>query len=85
MIVTTTRTIQNTDIIKEKIQGCLKIYESKEVDIDQTIFPDFKSTLEVDLDEDYLSLDTLRNIKKFWNLYSKGSGKILTISISFNL
>jgi len=68
MLKGTTRTIRNTETIRRKIKECLELLREKgKEDDDTSNFVDLKSTLENELNEEYLKFETIQSLKTFWN------------------
>ncbi len=61
--------IKNNEYIREKIQACLKINNSSETMNDENLF---LQQMESSLDEEYLSLDFIKQFKTYWNQNIQG-------------
>lgn len=70
MIFDSQRVIENSEQIQKKIEQCLKLYERDDLKIDDEKFANFKQSLQEELDEKYLNLAFVKNLKVFWNRYS---------------
>ena len=74
MIIDTLRPIKNSDKIQSFLRKCIdlinKIDDLEILDKNQELLNVFK--LESELEEEYLELKFLENLKKFWNKFSNG-------------
>ena len=68
MLKDTTRTIKNTETIRNKIKECLELIQEKESDLQ---FSELKLNLENELKEEYLKFETIQSLKAFWNKNSE--------------
>lgn len=64
MLKDTTRTIKNTETVRNKIKECLELIQEKECDLQ---FSELKLNLENELKEEYLKFETIQSLKAFWN------------------
>ena len=65
----TTNVIKNTEIITNTLNNCIKLIKENRTSIKNA--NDFEEKFQLYLSQEYLSLESVRNIKEFWNKYSK--------------
>ena len=71
MSIQSTRTIKNTETIRKKIEECLDLMKKSELHLKDEFVSNLKTNLEDDLGEDFVTFETLRNVKTFWNKHSE--------------
>jgi hypothetical protein len=64
MLKDTTRTIKNTETVRNKIRECLELMQEKDSDLQ---FSELKLNLENELKQEYLKFETIQSLKAFWN------------------
>lgn len=64
------RLIQNSEIIKEQIRKCSQLLENLNENDENN--KSTKKQLDKEINQDYLTLDFIKQLKTFWNLNSKG-------------
>jgi hypothetical protein len=67
--MTTTNVIKNTELITNTLNDCIKLIKENRLSISNA--DEYEDKFKSNLSQEYLSLESIRSIKEFWNKNSK--------------